>query len=311
MAIPPLLIIGGAAAVLALAFGGSASAKPSGPRLPFPTKIDVPGNDTGWTAIDEAICLCDEAEDAADVDVLTQCVLLRVYPDVPWPHQLGDHPSVLRTQQAVTFRVQTFRTDQSNGADPCRVVDVDPVGPGGEEPTGPGGSLDPFITNKPGGLTRIVQGGNPTRWAASVYGIPQSRTGDINRALQCAATSGFNLLFYSTPHNEPEYGRGRYLNTYYDIGRAWVPSNRSVPRAAAEGQKLARTFGWNGGPAIQGNGGAYGSPFAPPLLSVGGIVSCNMGTGPWDPTRNPPAEALALLGWTLPEMQAAWEARYG
>lgn len=305
-------VVAGAALLALLFSGGGGKAAPHRPR--YGGKIDVPGNGVPWTAIDEAICLCDEAGESDAVE-LVQCALQRVYPDVPWPAQPGDHVSVIRTWQAVGARVAAFVVDKANGEDPCAMVPaIDPVGPGGEEPPKPpgGNPFGPYVTGKPGGFASIVKGSNPTAWAAKIYNIPTNKPGDINRALGCAATVGFNLVFWSTPHNESEYGRGKYLNTYYDINRAWAPSNQSVLRAAAEGVKLHRQFGWNGGASVNGNGGgAYGTPWAPPVTKVGGIVSCNVGSGPWDPARNPPPEALALLGWTLAELQAVWEARYG
>lgn len=274
------------------------------PRPPYRTIIKVPGNDVPWNTMDDAICYCFEAGETESA-ALVRCALARVYPDVPWPAQPLDHVSVLRTWQATGNRVAEFLKKVDAGEDPCADVPDNPPPPG-NEPTIPG-----LFTDKPGGLLTIVHSspatGNPSYAVQTVYAIPQA-TSNVGRALVAIANSGFNLLFYSRRRNLNQYGSALVGGKSYDIGPAWFPWNNSVRRAADEHRKLARQVGWSGNSHAAGGDGSYGNPFMPPMHRAVGGVLVQDNTDPWAPENNPPASALAELGWTLPEMRTAWEA---
>ncbi len=298
-ALAKILGITGVGAIAYFAFGGESKAKPRGP---YTEVIKVPGNDVPWSTMDDAICFCFEAGETESA-ALVACALRRVYPDVPWPAQAGDHVSVMRTWQATGARVAAFVTAVAAGDNPCADVP--------EGPTPGGNVVDDLFTDKPGGFVRLVhsskQTGNPSYTVQYVYGIPQA-TANVGRALVAIANSGFNLLFYSRRRNLNQYGSALVRGKSYDIGPAWFPWNNSVRRAADTGTKLHRQVGWSGGGAAAGGENVYGSPFMPPLSTTAQGVLVQTTPDPWDPANNPPAAALEKLGWSLDEMRTAWEA---
>ncbi len=289
-------------------FASSSSAKSPEKRKAFKKSIPTVPNDIPWKDVDEAICQCYAAGEHESV-ALVNCTLKRLWPDVPWPHQPGDHLTVLRVWQAVGARVATFMALPEDGKiKACEEIEEPPP------PPPPGGEIDfdDFVTNKPGGFAVITQTGNnnPTRTVTLVYGYPANAANN-GRVLLCMAACGFNLLFYSRPRNAGSYGAASIVTASgdrrnYDIGPAWMPWNDRVAVAAETGQKLLRRTGWNASGPVEGSARAFGTPWMPPVTAtMGGIVVCR-NADPWAPEINPPAEALAKLGWTLPEMKAAW-----
>lgn len=287
-------------------FGGKAKA---GGRAPYLTPIPVPGRDAPMDTVDDALCFCAEA-DTPDVE-LARCVLLRLYPDVPWPARAGDHATVRTTERVVQVRAQRFIASIRNGERPCDPARPDIVGPGGEEPVAPGWDpVNPFADAPTlGAFAPIVQNSNPTRLVADALGVSQGATG-IPAALRCMAGTGWNLYFYSRPIDQAYYA-ARVGQRFYDIGPAWLPINRSMRAAYDAGERPIRVISWSG-KKIAGIDGAnrYGSPWLPPMeRSDDGNIVCPGGAAdPWAPERNPPAEVLARLGHNLEAMRDAWEA---
>lgn len=276
-----------ATVVLAGVFLIASSSGASPSRPPFRDPIPVPPNDVGWDAIDEALCLCWEADQPRATTVA--CVLARVYPEVPWPAVMGDHPSVFAVQQQVGIRVVQFQRAIDRGEQPCRIVD--PV-----EPPPPPQIDDPFSdTPRRGKLNVIRQGGNPTQLIRAVYGLS---AGEVLPAFHSMNRVGFNLYYYSRPHV------GAYAATVgaraYDIGPAWLPANADMRAAFANGERPLRQVSWSGAKL---HAGAYGSPWLPAEINPVG--------DPWEPSRNPPAEVLEQLGLDLASMRTAWEAGNG
>ena len=305
-----------AAAAVGGVFLATRSASAS-PRLPWTDPIRPPANEvpTPYATLDEAICQCFQAE-VRESAALVSCALRRVYPDVPWPAQPGDHETVMRTWQAAGVRVAQFLTAVAAGENPCAVVD-DPVGPGGEEPDAPSDvitTLDPWLDNGVNSFA-VIRGGvghNPSSMAARMYGIPQGNGGLIDRAIRYVATTGFNLLFVGVPYPANAYGRGRVASTgqYYSMGEAFLPVNMDPAEAVASGEKLRRQIGWR--PNNNGNIGVaassprrYFKPWYPEAdQKAGGFQPAYQ--DPWNSLRNPPANVLKALGWTLDEMKDAW-----
>ena len=314
-----LLLAAGAGLGALLLFSGSSSAAAPVPRGPWLSPIDEPANEAPpYNTLDEAICQC-HAAGVRDSAELVSCALRRVYPDVPWPAQDGDHVSVMRTWQATGLRVAQFLTAVANGENPCAVVDG-PVGPGGEEPPSDNvvDNLDPWIDDGQNSFGRIVAGSNPSRLAARMYGIPNGDTANLRRALAYVATTGFNLVFYGIPHAGNDYGRGQLNRAngqvrYYDIGNAWRPLNMDPAVAVTSGEKLRRQIAWTAGnsgiPGVApGSPRVYGKPWYPEASQLGGIFTAAY-QSPWAPQRNPPIEVLRALGWPggVDELRTAWE----
>lgn len=277
-------------------------------RPPYKKRIPVPGNDGPWDPIDEAICQCFQAGEVESAG-LVRCTLGRVYPEVPWPAQPNDDVSVMRTWQAVGFRVANFLKDVADGKDPCAIVE--PPDPTDPDPTFSFGDL--FDDGSPEHFARIVyqgQNNNPARTVERAYGIAPA-TANVGRALVCMANVGFNLMFYSRKRNPGTYGStmvrtGSGALRAYDIGDAWNPWHNRVRDAGENNVKLARGVGWSGTNPVASDH-AYGSPWMPPtkVSPDSGTLFC-VAQDPWAPEVNPPAAALAQLGWTLAEMKAKW-----
>ena len=296
---------------LALAFSGSAGA--SGPRPPYKKQIHKPGSPSvPWEDVNEAICACYEAGEVEGV-ALVQCSLKRIYPEVPWPAQPGDHESVTATWQAFGLRVSLFMNALQKGEDPCGELEPGKDGPIVEPPPPPEiGTLDPWTDNGPGSFGIVTNGTNPTLGVRRIYSIASTATGLIRAALACKVTTGFNTFFVGRPRTGNDYGRGRMPNgKWYDTGLAFNPQNDS-PQFALERRKLdtddrlRRWIGWTTGNAVNGNPGHYFREWYPPMNLVGNTLVCTY-SDPWDPRRNPPTEVLAALGWTLEEMKAEWQ----
>lgn len=293
------VVVGGAW----LAFSGTASARP-----PYTKRIPVPGNDTPWDTMDEAICTCFEAGETESA-ALVACSLRRVYPEVPWPPQANDDESITRTWQNTGARVAAFLVAIANGENPCEDVIVVPDDPDAPPEPVPGDVVyDDVFDKGPGSFGRVQPGTNPTTVARKQYGLGVTEVGRIRAALACVATTGFNLLFVSRPQAGDDDGRGRYTNgKWYDIGPAWLPVNSNVRDIAIAGNaRLHRQISWQG-KAISGNPGRYFTPWYPPMTQAGGSQICTY-SDPWDPRRNPPASVLTSLGWTLEEMKATFDA---
>ena len=288
-------------------------------RPPWTDPVRPPANEvpTPYATLDEAICQCFQAE-VRESAALVSCALRRVYPDVPWPAQPGDHETVMRAWQAAGVRVAQFLTAVANGENPCAVVD-DPVGPGGEEPPPPPDdtitTLDPWLDNGVNSFAviRANNGDNPSSMAARMYGIPQGNGGLIDRAIRYVATTGFNLLFVGVPYQASAYGRGRVPSTglYYSMGEAFRPVNMDPVDALASGEKLRRQIAWranaNGNVGVAaGSPRRYFKPWYPEANQLGGQFQPAY-QDPWDSRRNPPANVLAALGWTLEEMENTWK----
>ena len=284
-----------------LMFGGSASAS----RRPWTQPIRVPGEDGPWDAIDEALCLCVEAEERNPAR-LVLCVLARVYPEIGWPARKGDHETVGRTQQAVTTHTQAFLAALANGQRPCDRIDPGTVWvPGVPEPEQPsGGKLDDYIGDGPGQLQRIRSGDNPTLTVRRAFDLPVA-TPNIQRALWCVNGTGFNLYFYSRPVDAGTYGAFKYGAKWFDCGPAYFPWNQNMVAQTELGQPTTRNVSWGG---RKFRSGTWGCLWIPDMADVDNELHC-IGDDPWDPKRNPPRSALDLLGLpSLPEMREAWEA---
>lgn len=297
----------GGTAIAAFAFSGK---KKKNTRAPYKRRIPTVPNEVPWSTVDEALCQCYLAGDDDSV-ALVNCTLRRVWPDVPWPHQPGDHRSVLRVWQAVGARVADFmKLDEAGRAAACAEI---PEGPtdGPTEPTGPK-TIEDYITNEPGGFIRITQtlNQNPDRAARNLFDLPAGSS-NIPRVQIAQSNCGFNLLFYSRPRNNGAYGSASVVTAdgdrrNFDVRPAWNPWNFRVITAATTGQKLKRGIGWNGSGPVTGSDRAYGTIFQPPMTRTTQGVLVQTNADPWAPENNPPAEALALLGWTLDELRAAW-----
>lgn len=290
------------------ALSGSAKAKPSRPA--YRKQIPIVPNGVAWSTVDEAVCQCYQAGERESVD-LVSCVLERLWPDVPWPHQPGDHRSVLRVWQAVGHRVSQFLAlPEDERAAAC--VEVPGVIEDPPPPPPADVKIEDFFGDGPQRFATITQtmNHNPDATARNAWSLP---IGDANipRVIIANANCGFNLLFYSRKRNNGTYGSVQVLTANgdrqaYDIGPAWFPWNNRVMTAAVTGQKLKRQVGWSGNGPAAGGDRAFGSPWKVPMVRTPAGILVQVNADPWAPENNPPAEALALLGWTLDEMRTAW-----
>lgn len=291
------------------AFSSGSGKKTNGTRPRWRTQIPTVPNDVPWATVDEAICQCYQAGETESVE-LVNCVLLRIWPDVPWPHRAGDHLSVLRVWQAVGARVATFiALPEAERAAACAEVPPPPP-PGGDEDDEV--QIIDWFGDAPSKFTTITQqhNQNPSRAVENAYGLPMNGP-NTGRALVCMANSGFNLLFYSRWRNAGAFGSASVVTRSgdrknVDIGPAWFPWNNRVITAATTGAKLRRQVGWGGSGPVAGGDRAYGSPWKPPtVMTPQGILVCT-NADPWSAENNPPPEVLAKLGWGLDEMKQVW-----
>lgn len=293
------------AAAVAFAGGGSTS------RGPYRGKILVPGANAPWDPVDESLCLCWEAGDTK-ADKLTRCVLARLWPEVPWPSQRGDDPTVVETEKRVRERARAFVAEIARGGKPCEGVPEEPEridDPAVEPPRPPEDPdvEDPFsegpATNAFG---RIVKGSNPSKYVRIALGVSPNSAA-IPTALRSMAFVGTNLYFYSRPRQAGTYGTARIGNRAYDIGPAWLPANEDLRKAFERGEKPLRRVSWSGNKITAGE---YGTPWLPELRGDGGFAAIDV-ESPWDPRINPPAEVLARMGLNLVAMRTAWAAANG
>ncbi len=292
------LLVGGGAVGLWALFGGDDTG--GGGRGPYTIEVVAPGSTTlPWSVVDDTLCLSFDAVGAADSRALLDDLWSRLYPGVPSPPIAGDHPSVGDAYKSLGGRVSEFVNRVNSGETVCEepgggaVVELD--------------NIATLFTGKPGGFAAIKQGDNPTKLVAAAYGIPSGETGNIRKALACVATVGYNLMFTGVPRSGDDYGRGKTDGRWYDVNYAFLPRHADPRIVAASGEKMKRWVGWGSGSAVSGNPGKFFPLWIPPMLEVANTMVCTP-SGTWNPDRNPPAAALAKLGWTLAEMETAWKA---
>jgi hypothetical protein len=310
MPIPLPLALGGGGILLGLGWllFGSSSSTPAGPRGPYTTDVPIPPNGITWEQVDAAMCLAYEAGANTGQELIAG-VLSRLWPDVPWPAQVGDAHSVRTVQDLVGGRASQFVQRVQAGQPVCGGIEPPPP-----PPTADVTDITPWVTGEAGAFSKTLHtGSNPTLVVRAAYGLGASEGGRINSALSCMVTTGFNLLFYSRPRDGADYGRAQlpamdgHPAKYYDIGMAWDPANQDVQSAALTKTKLLRQISWSGA-ALKNL--SRGLPWLPPMTRSGNALVCSAG-GTWDAARNPPPEVLAALGWPggIAEMKAAWDTR--
>lgn len=306
------IIVGGGAFGLYELFGSSSST-PSPSRPPFTLPVRMPGGALlPWDTVDKTLCLSFDAVGIGDPAALLNDLAHRLYPAVPsFPPVVGDHESVTQAYAALGGRVSDFVNAVKMGKLVCVPEQPDN---GGDEGDDEGGNevpdvdlpIESYFTGKPGGFVAIAQGDNPTSVIAKAYGIPASQTGAIRIAIGCVATVGYNIVFAGHKREGNDYGRGRTDGAWYDINWAFLPRNDDPRIAAAQGRKLTRWIGWTSGNEVEGSPGKFFPLWLPPLASLegGGVACAPLGT--FNPERNPPANVLAKLGWTLDELRAVY-----
>ena len=248
------LILAAGAAVLFASGSAGASKRP-----PYKLPIPVPGKDAPWDDVDAALCLCAEA-DTPEADV-PLCALARVYPEVPWPAQPGDDPSVLATEQAV--RDRWANTDGLCIEQP----DPDP-----QDPDDPGPIEDPVVPSigryegQGGGYFWPVQAGdNLITVVRKVWGLPSGHR--ATQALcEMVTRSLANLSRYSRRENEPSFGYQRIDGQWYSVAPVFYQRN-AASSFLESGRWPQRTVSLSG--SSTGDGSSYGQLWLPKAELVG------------------------------------------
>jgi hypothetical protein len=278
------------------------------PRPPYTAEVRRPGGALlPWSTVDDALCLSFDAVGAADALALQRDLWGRLFPSVPQPPVPGDHPSVGQAYELLVGRVSSFVNAVQSGEPVC--VDEPPPPP--PPPTDGPIDWDELFADAPNHFVAVRDNDNLTRIVQRVYGIAANETLRTRQAIGCVATVGYNLLFVGRRQPGNDYGRGQTDGAWYDVNWAMLPRNADPRIVAAlraggdENARMRRWIGWESGAAVSGNPGRFFPLWMPPTLQVANAVVCSP-SGTWNPARNPPADVLAALGWTLEEMRDAW-----